>query len=145
MLAISDAALASPNVDRIVKLRAVLKLARPENSRMVAATIGRHLELIVSHAESRDEIIEVSEAVREASFGFLTSLHRPGDIGGGREAALSCLDQLEASLAHQKDETVPEFLPVEPEAPQVDSHAAASGPFWAVWFRPSAGAAGRAI
>lgn len=76
----------------------MLNLARPENSRMVAASIGRHLEIIVTETGFRDEVAGATNAVRDASLGFLTSLHRPGDVAGARRAVLTSLDQLESRL-----------------------------------------------
>ncbi len=90
--------MASSNLDRVSKLRGMLHLAGPENSRMVAATIGRHLEIIVIETGGRREVAGATDAVRDASLGFLTSLHRPGDVAGARRAALTSLDQLEARL-----------------------------------------------
>lgn len=76
----------------------MLRLAGPENSRMVAATIGLHLEIIVTETGSCQEVRGATEAVRDASLGLLTSLHRLGDVAGARRAAFSSLDQLEARL-----------------------------------------------
>lgn len=65
---------------------------------MVAASIGRHLEYIVTETGFREDVAGATEAVRDASLGFLTTLHRPGDVASARWAALTSLDQLEASL-----------------------------------------------
>lgn len=86
------------SLDRVSKFRGMLNLARPENSRMVAASIGGHLEIIVTETGFRDEVAGATNAVRNASLGFLTSLHRTGDVAGARRAVLTSLDQLEAHL-----------------------------------------------
>lgn len=66
---------------------------------MTAAAIGHHLELILSAGRSRREVADATEAVRDASFGYLTSLFGRGDVGSARHAALRSVDRLEASLA----------------------------------------------
>ena len=89
---------ASTSLDRVSKVRGMVHLACPENSRMVAASIGLHLEIIVTETGCRDEVAGATEAVRDASLDFLISLHRAGDVTGARRAALTSLDQLEARL-----------------------------------------------
>ena len=56
----------SDHLDRVLKLRGMLNLAGPENSRMVAATIGRQLEIIVIETGGRREVAGATDAVREA-------------------------------------------------------------------------------
>ncbi len=84
--------------DRLSTLRTMLHLAKPENSRMVAATIGHHLDLITVEAAPGPAIAEASDTVRDASLGFLTALHGRGDVVAGRAAALASIDHLAASL-----------------------------------------------
>ena len=83
----------------VSSLRAVLSLAGRENSRMVAATIGGHLDALAGEAPRRPALADATEAVRDASFGFLTSLHGRGDIHDARRQALTSVDHLEACLA----------------------------------------------
>ena len=100
MVTDSNVAVHSKSNDRVRSLRVMMNLAIRENSRMVAATIGRQLQEFSADARDREDIADATEAVRDASFDLLTSLHgRGGDVVNARRAALHSIDRLEASLA----------------------------------------------
>lgn len=84
--------------ERVRTIRTALKLAKPENSRIVAATIGGHLEVIARSAIPQPSVQDASEAVRDASFDFLVSLVTIGEASGARSAALHSVDRLEETL-----------------------------------------------
>lgn len=84
--------------DRVRTIRSALKLARPENSRIVAATIGGHLEVITGAAPPHPEVAHATDAVRDASLDFLVSLVTHREAAQARDVALSTVDRLEASL-----------------------------------------------
>ena len=88
----------APAVDRLSSLRNILRLAGRDNSRMVAATIGGHLHAITIEGPRRPALIDATDAVRDASLGFLTSLHGRGDVAAARHQLLSSVDRLEACL-----------------------------------------------
>ena len=89
----------STGTDRVTSLRTILNLAARNNSRMVAATIGGHLQALTVEGPTRPALLDATEAVRDASLGFLTSLHGRGDITAARNQVLSSVDRLEACLA----------------------------------------------
>ncbi len=99
MTTTSKAVLEPPAIDRVISLRTVLNLAGRENSRMVAATIGGHLQALAIEIPQRPALAGATEAVRDASLGFLTSLHGRGDVAIARRQALTSLDNLEACLS----------------------------------------------
>lgn len=84
--------------DRVRTIRTALKLAKPENSRIVAATIGGHLEVISRATSPQPGVVDASAAVRDASFDFLVSLVTKGEAGESRSVALHSVDRLEAML-----------------------------------------------
>ena len=65
---------------------------------MVAATFGGHLHAIAVEAPKRPSLIDATDAVRDASLGFLTSLHGRGNVAEARHQLLSTVDRLEACL-----------------------------------------------
>lgn len=85
--------------ERVRTIRSALKLAKPENSRIVAATIGGHLEVIASVTGPDSAAVEAGDAVRDASLHFLVSLVTQNEAADARNVALSTVDRLEASLA----------------------------------------------
>ena len=85
--------------DRVRTIRTALKLAQPENSRIAAATIGGHLDVITRNLASHSEVAQASDAVRDASLDLLVSLVRKREAAAARAAALQSVDRLEASLA----------------------------------------------
>jgi hypothetical protein len=89
----------APPKDRLVSLRAILNLAGRENSRMIAATIGGHLQALAIEIPKRPALADATEAVRDASLGFLTSLHGRGDIVTAKHELLTSVDRLEACLS----------------------------------------------
>jgi hypothetical protein len=88
----------APAIDRVTSLRTILRLAGRDNSRMVAATIGGHLQALAIEAPKRPALADATEAVRDASLGFLTSLHGRGDVVTARSQVLTSVDRLEACL-----------------------------------------------
>lgn len=82
-----------------MSLRAILDRAGRENSRMVAATIGGHLEALAIEVPRRPALADAAAAVRDASLGFLTSLHGRGDILDAKRQVLTSVDHLEACLS----------------------------------------------
>jgi hypothetical protein len=88
----------APGIDRVTSLRTILRLAGRDNSRMVAATIGGHLQALSIEAPRRPALADATEAVRHASLGFLTSLHGRGDVVTARSQVLTSVDRLEACL-----------------------------------------------
>jgi hypothetical protein len=85
--------------ERVRTIRTALKLAQPENSRIAAATIGGHLEVITRDLGPESQVAQASDAVRDASLDFLVSLVSRREAAEARSAALKSVDQLEASLA----------------------------------------------
>lgn len=88
----------APGIDRVTSLRRILNLAGRENSRMVAATIGGHLDALNIEVARRPALVDATDAVRDASLGFLTSLHGRGDVVSARQHVLTSVDRLEACL-----------------------------------------------
>ncbi|MDB5558986.1 MAG: hypothetical protein JWQ36_1920 [Enterovirga sp.] len=99
MTTTSAAVLNAPGMERVIRLRTILKLAGRENSRMVAATIGGHLQAITIEAPKHPALVDAADAVRDASLGFLTSLHGRGDVATARHQVLNSVDRLEACLS----------------------------------------------
>ncbi|NNM72929.1 hypothetical protein [Enterovirga aerilata] len=98
MTTTSPAFVKAPGIDRVSSLRRILNLAGRENSRMVAATIGGHLQALAIELPTMPALTDATEAVRDASLGFLTSLHGKGDPVTARHHVLSSVDRLEACL-----------------------------------------------
>ena len=98
MTTTAEAVLNTRSIDRVTSLRTILKLAGRENSRMVAATIGGHLQAISIEAPRRPAVDDAAAAVRDASLGFLTSLHGCGDVAEARSQVLRSVDRLEQCL-----------------------------------------------
>ena len=98
MITVSEDELPARGLDRVIGLRQVLARAGRDNSRMVAATIGCHLQALSIELPKKPALADATEAVRDASLGFLTSLHGRGDIATARLAVLTSVDHLEACL-----------------------------------------------
>lgn len=79
-------------------IRDLLRQARVENSRVVAAAIGDHLSKLGKRAGGDRNVAEAADGIRDASLHLLKSLHLGQDTGAAREAALASVDPLEASL-----------------------------------------------
>ena len=87
-----------PEGERHVRtMRALLRTARVENSRMVAAAIGGHLARI-SRVSPDGPVEAATDAVRDASLGLLRALHHGEDVRRARMAALRSIETLQAVL-----------------------------------------------
>lgn len=89
--------MARPNGHEVRAMRSLIREARAENSRMVAAAIGGHLSRITRQAESAP-LAQASDVVRDASLTLLKAIHHSDDVGQARTAALNSVDTLEAAL-----------------------------------------------
>ncbi len=99
MMTTSKAVPEAPPKDRVIRMRAIVNVAGRENSRMIAATIGGHLQALAVEIPTRPALADATEAVRDASLGFLTSLHGRGDVVTAKHQLLSSVDRLEACLS----------------------------------------------
>jgi hypothetical protein len=79
-------------------IRNLLREARAENSRVVAAAIGDHLFKLDKRSGGNLNVAEAADGLRDASLHFLKSLHLGQDTVAAREAALAAVAPLEASL-----------------------------------------------
>jgi hypothetical protein len=79
-------------------IRNLLREARVENSRVVAAAIGDHLSKLGKRTGGDRTVAEAADGIRDASLALLKSLHLGHDVVAAREAALAAVNPLEASL-----------------------------------------------
>ena len=86
-----------PNHQQVRAMRTLLKEARVDNSRMVAAAIGGHLFRITRQTGST-ELDDASESVRDASLHLLKALQQSDGVTPARAAALRSVDSLESAL-----------------------------------------------
>ena len=79
-------------------IRNLLREARAENSRVVAAAIGDHLSKLGKWSGGNLNVAEASDGIRDASLHLLKSLHLGHDAAVPRELALAAVTPLEASM-----------------------------------------------
>ena len=82
----------------VARLKSALLLVNEKNSRLTAAAIGRQLEKILSGVSSPNQIASAINQVRDETLSLLSMLHRGGDVGRARQAALTSVEYLETVL-----------------------------------------------